>query len=189
MKNKNQLIIFEGVELAGKSWLMHQIYDVLERENNKSGKVLDGCAWINADVGVFGTDVGKRYIEKKIELLKEINDRPVLVEKFFISDKVYNLVHNGRLLDYSAVEEELVDMGAKLVLVDVKSDRELFEKRLAERLVGVPHYRRVAKDVDWYLKVKDEYEKEFEASKLDKMRVDLSEIPNDYSVGEVLGWI
>jgi hypothetical protein len=29
-------LIFEGAELAGKSWLMSRVYDYLERKDNKN---------------------------------------------------------------------------------------------------------------------------------------------------------
>lgn len=170
---------------------MSQVYDELEKENNKSGQILDGCAWLNVDVGVLGSKKGFEYLFKKMEMLDLLNDRPVLLEKFHLSDVVYNRLYRGEEVGdmYDELEEGLREVGAKLVLVDVDPDPDLFKGRLAERLVGVPHYERIVKEVDWYLKARCEYEKEFEKSSLDKLRVDLSEIPNEEVVGEVLGWI
>ena len=36
-------IIFEGAELAGKSWLMSQVYDQLEPKYNQQNHILDDC--------------------------------------------------------------------------------------------------------------------------------------------------
>ena len=191
LAKKHPIIIFEGVELAGKSWLMSQVYDQLEKKNNKSGKILDGCAWLNVDVGVLGSEKGFDYILSKLGSLDVLNDRPVLLEKFHLSDVVYNRMHREKEVRemYQEIEEELREMGAKLVLVDVDPDPDLFTVRLTERLRGVPHYGRIAKDVDWYLQARCEYEKEFERSSLDKLRVDLTEIPNEAVVREVMKWI
>lgn len=188
---KYPIVIFEGVELAGKSWLMAEVYNELEKINNKSGKILDGCAWLNVDVGVLGSEKGFDYILKKMQILEVLDDRPVLLEKFHLSDIVYNRLYRGEEVGdmYDEIAYEFEEMGIKLILTDVAGDKKLFAKRLTERIKGVPHYTRIAKNVDWYLKAREEYIKEFERSNLDKLRVDLTKIPNEEVVREVLRWI
>ena len=51
---KNNHLIFEGCELVGKSYLISKIYDFLEKKYNKNKNILDGCHWINSDIGIFG---------------------------------------------------------------------------------------------------------------------------------------
>ena len=55
-------LIFEGAELAGKSWIMSQVYNHLEPKYNSNQGLLDGCHWFNCDVGVFGSEHGRRVI-------------------------------------------------------------------------------------------------------------------------------
>jgi thymidylate kinase len=186
---KHHLVIFEGVEMGGKSALMARVYDELEKKYNQTGKVLDGCAWFNADVGVFGTPMGRDYIDQKIELLKVVNDRPVIVEKFHLSDVVYNRMHHDLEKEYAEVEDYLLGMGAKLVLVEVKPSVELFAKRLEERLQSVEHYERIAKEPKWYLEMNEEYLKEYEKSRLPKMKVDMTDVLNDEAWRKVMQWM
>jgi len=186
---KHHLILFEGVEMGGKSFLMAQIYDELEKRYNRTGKVLDGCAWFNADVGVFGTERGEEYINQKMELLKLIDDRPVIVEKFHLSDTVYNRMHNEIEKEYAAVEDYLLAMGAKLVLMEVEPQADLFAKRLAERLKSFSHYERIANEPEWYVRMSSEYAKEYDRSRLPKMKVNMTEIGDSDAWKKVLKWI
>ena len=62
-------LIFEGAELVGKSYLMNNIYNYIEKKYNNTKVILDGCHWFNTDVGVFGTQIGYDCILQYIQLL------------------------------------------------------------------------------------------------------------------------
>lgn len=76
----NHHIIFEGAELAGKSWLMSQIYNYLEPKYNSGGYLLDGCHWFNCDVGVYGTKHGRPIIKSYLKIFKELKNSNLLIE-------------------------------------------------------------------------------------------------------------
>lgn len=73
MKIKPQHLIFEGVELAGKSFIMSQIYNFLEPTlSSKNKHILDGCHWFNCDVGVFGGPEGKSLIKNYLKIAQDL---------------------------------------------------------------------------------------------------------------------
>ena len=74
--------------ISGKSFIMSEIYNFLEKKHNQSKDVLDGCHWINADIGIFGTPNGKKIIHSYLEILKTLINSNVIIEKFHISDSV-----------------------------------------------------------------------------------------------------
>ena len=182
-------LIFEGAELCGKSFLMNQVYNVLEKKYNKSGNVLDGCHWFNCDVGIFGTKYGKPCIESYAEMMAKLRDKNLLLEKFYISDKVYNKIYNNTEIDYSDIEKKLKSLDFKIVMIKVAPDPKIFAKRLKDRLNLYPHYKRIAHEPEWYIKQQEEYLKEIGATSLPKLEVDLTEIPNDKTAREILKWI
>lgn len=89
-------IIFEGAELSGKSYLMSQVYNYLEPKYNNNGGVLDGCHWLNCDVGIYGTKHGKSVIKNYMGIAKELKDKNLLFEKFHVSDIIYNRLHRKK---------------------------------------------------------------------------------------------
>src|SRR4030042_6293922 len=98
-------LIFEGAELAGKSWIISQVYDFLDAKYNKEKLVLDGCHWFNSDVGIFGTRHGKFCIERYVEMLEKLRINNVLFEKFHISDIIYNRMHRNKEINYAKIEK------------------------------------------------------------------------------------
>ncbi|MFH1187635.1 MAG: hypothetical protein V1688_02105 [bacterium] len=181
-------LIFEGPELAGKSWLMSRVYDFLEARYNNNNKILDGCHWFNSDVGVFGTEHGKFCIEKYLEMLETLKNKNVLFEKFHISDTIYNRLHRNIKIDYSFIENELKKLDAKIILCTFNKDVNLIKKRIKDRLNLYPHYERILQDPKWYISQQDEYLKEIKKTGLPYLIVDLTEIPNEKDK-EILEWI
>jgi len=110
-------LIFEGAELAGKSWLMSQIYNYLEPKYNKTGYLLDGCYWFNCDVGIYGTKHGKPVIESYLKIFTELKNSNLLVEKFYLSDLIYNLLHRGKKVNYKTIEQQLKKLGFKIIQI------------------------------------------------------------------------
>ena len=62
-------LIFEGAELAGKSWIMSQVYNHLQAKYNESKFIMDGCHWFNCDIGIYGTKYGNDVIKNYINIL------------------------------------------------------------------------------------------------------------------------
>ena len=182
-------LIFEGAELSGKSWLMSQIYNCLEPKYNQSRSVLDGCHWFNCDVGVFGTEHGRGVIKGYLEIFKELKDHNLLVEKFFISDLIYNHLHFGREVKYGAVKRKLKELDFKIVLVTFPEEEGLLKKRISDRLNIYPHYERILREPAWYINQQKEYRKEVEASGLPFIAVKTQILPDYKPVEQILKWL
>jgi hypothetical protein len=169
MKNKKHHIIFEGTELVGKSFLISQIYDYLEKKYNTNPKILNGCHWFNCDVGIFGTPKGKQIIKKYIEILDVLKNENVIFEKLHITDKIYN----KKKVDYSKEEIKLKKLNTKLILITVKNEQ-VYKERIADRLNGSPHYKRILQKPNEYFKQQQKYIEETQKSKLDSLVIDMS---------------
>ena len=128
---------------------MSQVYDYLEVKYNQNKVVLDGCHWFNSDVGVFGTDNGYFCIEKYIEILEHLQNKNVLFEKLHLSDIVYNRIHRQKELSYTAIENKLFKLGAKIILCTFQEDEKILEKRIQDRLNLYPHYERILQNPAW----------------------------------------
>lgn len=192
MKNKKHHLIFEGAELVGKSFLMSQIYDVLEKRDNSHKKILNGCHWFNCDVGIFGTPQGQNVINKYIDILEILKDKNVLLEKLHLTDHVYHLLYDNKKTDYISQEKRLKELNAKIILITVK-DQSVFAERLPDRINNTPHYKRVAQTPADYWRQQETYLKLIKHSQLDHIIIDFSK-PLDKKfvrnqVDKILKWI
>ena len=186
MKHK---IIFEGPELAGKSYLMSQVYNYLEPKYNSGGKVLDGCHWFNCDVGVYGTQYGKIALEKYLELIEEIREANIIMEKLHLTETVYQKLYHNIDFDFSNIEKRLKKVGVKIVLTIYEEDEELIKKRLKDRLELYPHYKRIAQEPAQYIEQQRLYLKLLKKSKLDYLILNTSKLPDDNLTTKVLKFI
>ena len=182
-------LIFEGAELAGKSWLMSQIYDYLEPKYNQSGFVLDGCHWFNCDVGVYGTKHGKKIISHYLKILKELKNKNVVLEKFHLSDIIYNRLHRQKEINYSDLESRLLKLNYKIVLCLLPENKKIIKKRINDRLNLYPHYEKILHNPEWYIKQQGEYLKEINKTKLPFLIVKTSKLPDQKLVEKILKWI
>lgn len=182
-------IIFEGAELAGKSWIMSQVYEYLEPKYNKAGNILDGCHWFNADNGVFGTKASYGVIEGYMKIFEALKRENIIVEKFTLSDEIYQKLHREQEVDYSGINNELVEQGFKIVLITFKEERELLEKRIEDRLKLYPRYKEILQSVDWYINQQQEYKKRIEKTGLPYMVVETNILPDKNIVNNILKWI
>lgn len=182
-------LIFEGAELSGKSWLMSRVYDYLEPKYNRNKNVLDGCHWFNCDVGIFGTPEGRKVIEGYVPIFEALSGKNVLVEKFQLADRIYNQMYNDLDVDYGQVEDALLELDFKIILVTFPNDRQVLEKRIADRLSLYPHYERILKPVDWYLDQQAHYRKEIKKSRLPFLEVATEVLPDEKLAGRILEWI
>lgn len=189
MKNPKHKIIFEGAELAGKSYLMSQVFDFLEPKYNSGGRIMDGCHWFNCDVGVFGTKYGKVTLDKYLELMEEMEDSNLMLEKFHLTEKVYQKLYNNVDFDYSNIEDRLAKIDAKLILLTFEEDEELIKHRLKDRLELYPHYSRIAQEPKQYIEQQKIYKELIQKSKLKHMIVDSSVLPNEKIVDDILKFL
>ncbi|MFA6306571.1 MAG: hypothetical protein WCV70_01615 [Patescibacteria group bacterium] len=182
-------LIFEGAELAGKSWLMSEIYDRLEVEYNKSGYLLDGCHWFNCDVGVYGSRHGKPIIESYLKIFTELKDNNLLVEKFHLSDIVYNRLHRQKEINYINIEKQLKKLGFKIILITLPPDKKIIKARINDRLKLCPHYKRILRKPDWYIKQQKEYLKEVKKTNLPYLIIETKKLPDNNLTNKILKWI
>lgn len=182
-------LIFEGAELAGKSWIMSQIYEYLEKESNTSKDILNGCHWFNCDNGIFGTSHGEPIIYNYLKIFNELKEKNLILEKFHISDIVYNKIYHNIEKNYQKAEKELIDNKFLLILIKFKEDKDLIQKRINDRLNLYPHYERIVKTPEWYIKQQKEYQKEFDKSNLKKITIETEVLPDHEIIKKILNWI
>ena len=182
-------IIFEGAELAGKSWLMSQVYNHLEPKYSTGGKILDGCHWFNCDVGIFGTKYGQIALEKYLELIESLKEANVMLEKFHLSEAVYQKLYHDKDFDVTKIEARLKNLGAKIIMVTFAEDEELIEKRLQDRLNLYPHYDRIAQNPADYIEQQQLFLKLIEKSQLEYLIIDASRLPNDGLIEDILQFL
>ncbi len=171
--NKIHHLIFEGAELVGKSFIISQIYDYLEKKYNSNSKILNGCHWFNVDVGILGTPDGKKIIKKYIEILEILKNKNTIFEKFHITDKIYNEIYNHKKINYSVEENILKKLNTKIILVTVKNEN-IFKERISDRLKNIPHYKRILQKPKYYFEQQKIYIKKMQKSKLDSLIIDMS---------------
>ncbi|MDD4271280.1 MAG: hypothetical protein PHF50_00560 [Patescibacteria group bacterium] len=182
-------LIFEGAELAGKSWLMSRIYDQLEPKYNKSGYLLDGCHWFNCDIGVYGTKHGRPVIESYLKIFTELKNSNLLVEKFYLSDIIYSRLHRHKEINYKKTEQHLKKLGFKIILITLPPDKKIIQARINDRLKLYPHYERILRRPDWYIKQQQEYLKEIKKTTLPYLIIETEKLPDNNLTEQILKWI
>ena len=185
----NNHLIFEGAELSGKSWIMSQVYEYLEEKSNTSKNILNGCHWFNCDNGLFGTDKGQSILNHYLTIFKELREKNLILEKFHISDLIYNRMYNQKEINYENLEIELKKLNFKLVFIKFPEKIDIIEKRIQDRLNLYPHYERILKKPEWYISQQQEYEKEVSKSILDKIVVETDKLPDYSIIDDIKKWI
>ncbi|MFH1232765.1 MAG: hypothetical protein V1651_02790 [Patescibacteria group bacterium] len=186
---KKHHLIFEGAELAGKSWVMSQIYDHIEPKYNKSGYLLDGCHWFNCDIGVYGTKHGKLINKSYLEIFSELKDKNLLVEKFFLSDIVYNNLHNNKKVNYKNIEKKLQQLNFKIILITLPEDKNIINERIKDRLNLYKHYERILREPEWYIEQQQEYLAEIKKTNLPYLIIKTEKLPDNNLIKQILKWI
>ena len=189
MTNKSHHLIFEGAELAGKSWIMSQVYNFLEPKYNESKVILDGCHWFNCDVGVYGTKYGKNVIKNYLKIFQELNTKNIIAEKFHIADIIYNRLHFKRELNYKKEEKKLQKNNFKIIFIKFPEDEEKLKKRIQDRLNLYPHYKNILKTPKWYINQQKEYEKEMKKTSLPYLTIETDILPDNKIIEKILKWI
>lgn len=189
MASPQHKIIFEGAELTGKSYLLSQIYEQIEPKYNSGGRILDGCHWFNCDVGIFGTAWGAAAIDKYLDLVEVLAESNVMLEKFHLTEAVYQKIYNNHDFDFSRIEKRLKILGTKIIMVTFDEDEALLAKRLADRLKLYPHYSRIAQKPLDYIHQQRVYLELLKKSQLEHLIVNASELPNPPLVKMILKFL
>ena len=182
-------LIFEGAELAGKSWLMSQVYDHLEPKYNKNKVTLDGCHWFNCDIGFYGTKHAKSIIKHYSKIFEELKNKNLIIEKFYISDIIYSRLHKKKEVNYKSIERKLSSLEFKIILITFPTDVEVLKKRIQDRLNIYPHYERILRDPNWYIAQQNEYLDEIKKTKLPYLIIQTDQLPDPTLVKKILDWI
>lgn len=189
MNNPGHKIIFEGAELSGKSYLMSQVFNWLEPKYNTAGRILNGCHWFNCDVGLYGTPYGQDALSEYTDLLEKLQKANVMIEKFHITEYVYQRLYNNQEFDYTDIENRLLKLNAKIILTTFREDEELLEKRLQDRLNLYPHYEKIAQKPQDYINQQQLYKQILAKSRLEYLIVDSSVLPNLGLVEQILKFL
>ncbi|PIR06618.1 MAG: hypothetical protein COV55_03785 [Candidatus Komeilibacteria bacterium CG11_big_fil_rev_8_21_14_0_20_36_20] len=189
MKSPQHKIIFEGPELSGKSYLMSQLFDFLEPKYNSGSKIMDGCHWFNCDVGIFGTKYGQAVLTKYLEIMGTMSGTNIMIEKFHLTEAVYQKVYNQQDFDFSESDNRLNNLNAKIILTTFDEDEELLKKRLQDRLNLYPHYQRIAQEPADYIRQQQLYLELIKKSQLKYLVINASQLPNQTLVEEILKFL
>lgn len=184
-----QHLIFEGAELAGKSWLMSQVYNHLEPKYNQSKNILDGCHWFNCDIGIYGTAHGQKVIDKYLDIFEELQEKNLIVEKLHISDQVYNQIYNNLEIDFSQEEARLKKLDFKIIFIKFPEDEKILEKRIQDRLNIYPNYKNILHSPAWYIAQQRKYSEAVTNSQLPSLVVETNVLPDESLVKKILEFI
>ncbi|MBU0636647.1 MAG: hypothetical protein ABH818_02240 [Patescibacteria group bacterium] len=182
-------LIFEGAELAGKSWLMSQVYDLLEQRYNQNHFILDGCHWFNCDVGVYGTKHGQLIIKSYLKIFTELKNKNLLAEKFYLSDIIYNRLHRHKEIDYQDIEKQLQQLDFKIILITLPEDKKTIENRINDHIKIYPHYERILQQPSWHIRQQEEYLKEIKKINLPYLIIKTEKLPDNNLIKQILKWI
>lgn len=182
-------LIFEGAELSGKSWIMSQIYNYLEPIGRESQNILDGCHWFNADNGIFGTKNSKGVIEAYVKMFDVLRKKNIIVEKFTLSDCIYQKLYRNKDFDYSEIESKLFKLGFKVVLIAFPEKEEIIKKRIQDRLNLYPHYKSILKPVEWYINQQQEYKKRIKEINMPYYIAETNILPDEKLVEDIKEWL
>jgi len=182
-------IIFEGPELSGKSWLMSQVYDFLEPKYNSNNKILNGCHWFNCDVGVFGTEYGQKVLLQYLSLLKILASKNVILEKFHLTEAVYQKLYQRKNFNFKNIEEKLQSLEAKIILILLPENIKLIKARIQDRLNLYPHYQRILQKPEFYLQQQEYYLNFIKKSKLDYLIIETQYLPDTALVKKIIHFL
>jgi hypothetical protein len=179
-------LIFEGAELTGKSTLTAATYQRLVFPYTTTNEILDGCYYLYCDIGVFSTPIAHDYLYHMAKIVELMRYRNVVIDKFHLSDEVYQAEYRGRHVSHRWVEDRILrPLGTRIVLVTISPD--LLRERLRRRLETDPHYALIQKPLDFYPRLQERYQRAARETTLPVLVVDGAAAP-DENVSRILRW-
>jgi len=179
-------LIFEGAELVGKSTLTSATYQRIVHAYTSSNEILDGCYYLYCDIGIFSTPLARDYIYHMAKIVELMKQRNVVLDKFHLSDEVYQQEYRGRMVSHRWVEDEILrPLDTRVILVTLS--KEHLEQRLQQRLQSDPHYALIQKPLDFYTRMQDRYLHTIQNTSLDCITVD-GAAPPEENVTRILKW-
>ncbi len=179
-------LIFEGAELVGKSTLTSATYQRLVHAYTSSNQILDGCYYLYCDIGVFSTPLARDYLFHMAKIIELMKQRNVVLDKFHLSDEVYQDEYHGKVVSHRWVEDEILrPLDTRIILVTVSEEH--LEQRLQQRLKSDPHYALIKKPFDFYKRMQERYLQKIQDTTLECLQVD-GALPPEENVTKILAW-
>lgn len=184
-------LIFEGAELTGKSFVISQIYNWLEKKYSSKNfpYLLDGCFWLNSDVGTFGLPEGKKLISNYVSLAENLKKYNLIFEKLHITDQVYSWLYRKKTVNYQAVEKKLAQLNFRIIFLEIDEEEKIFAQRLPARIKLHPHYQRICQSPRDYLRQQLEYKKFISKTNLPVLKINTTKLPNKFAIDTILKWL
>lgn len=179
-------LIFEGAELTGKSATIYPVWNTLEQIGNSGSGVMDGCVWMNTDLGIFGTKDGWPLINGLKDVIKKLDHKNLIFEKFHFTQMIYTDFSDQK--QFKHIEKFLLHYHFRVIITTVRPDPKIFEKRLAARIRGTPSYQRIAQPISWYIEKQEHYIRLSRETKLPCLIIDNSVLPNSCDK-KILSWL
>lgn len=179
-------LIFEGAELVGKSTLTSATYQRLVHAYTSSNQILDGCYYLYCDIGVFSTPLARDYLFHMAKIIELMKHRNVVLDKFHLSDEVYQDEYHRKVVSHRWVEDEILrPLDTRIILVTVSEEH--LEQRLQQRLKSDPHYALIKKPFDFYKRMQERYLQKIQDTTLEWLQVD-GALPPEENVTKILAW-
>jgi hypothetical protein len=124
-----------------------------------------------------------------LKIFKALKDKNLLVEKFYISDIIYNRIYQKKETDYKKAEKKLKELNFKIVLVTMPENERIIKERIKDRLKIYPHYGRILQDYRQYIRQQQEYLKEIKKINLPYLIVEAKKLPDEKLARKILKWI
>jgi hypothetical protein len=122
-------------------------------------------------------------------MFEELRDRNLLVEKFYLSDIIYNRLYRKRGINYQNIEKHLNGLDFKIILITMPEDKKLIQDRINDRLKLYPHYRSILHQPEWYIEQQNQYLKEVKKTGLPYLVVETKKLPDKTLTKKILSWI
>jgi thymidylate kinase len=150
---------------------------------------MDGCHWINCDIGILGTKYGETMLIKYLELIEKLKEANIIIEKFHLTEAVYQKLYYQRDFDFNKIDNRLKKINAKIILSTFDEDAALLKHRLRDRLKHYPHYQKIAQQPRDYIEQQKLYLKLLESSQLEHLIVNTSKLPDQKIIDDILHFL
>ena len=128
-------------------------------------------------------------LDKYLELAESLANANVMLEKFHLSEAVYQKLYNKQDFDFKSIETRLKKLDAKIILVTFPEDEEIIKARLQDRLNLYPHYESIAQTPAEYIKQQQLFKELIKQSSLEYLIIETDKLPDESLVEKILNFI